>query len=417
MSFGSFFAALSGLQANASRLSVIGNNLANVNTIGFKGSRVTFHDFFAGSSFNGAGNPAQVGLGTSLASIDPVFNQGSLQTTDLLTDVAVQGSGFFVLSDPGGGRAYTRAGNFSLNEDGNLVGANGFFVQGYAQKDVDGNVLSSGQLSPIRFPNGLLAPPTATTEFDTSINLTADQATEFNTNMTIYDTLGERHDLSITFTPGANSGEWSYVIEANGDEVTGGTPGTPFSLSSGTIQFASDGTLSSPATAVSMSIPGWTNGGAAQTLSWELYDDSGAGRITGYQSPSSVLSSANQNGHAAGELRSLIIEQDGLISGIFSNGVNLQLARFALATFNNDNGLLRSGENSWLETNSSGSATIGGPSTGGRGATVSGSLELSNVDITEEFTDLIISQRGYQANSRIITTSDEVIQESLNLKR
>jgi flagellar hook protein FlgE len=198
--------------------------------------------------------------------------------------------------------------------------------------------------------------------------------------------------------------------------VTGGTPGTPFVLDSGLVTFDANGQLTSPAADVAVNVAGWSNGAGAQTVNWLLFDSAGQGRLTGFAAPSAV-SSSTQNGYGAGELRSLVIDQDGLVSGVFSNGANIQLAILALATFNNDNGLLRNGRNTYVETNSSGIATIGTPNTGGRGATVSGSLELSNVDITEEFTDLIISQRGYQANSRIITTSDEVIQEALNLKR
>ncbi len=416
MSFGSFFAALSGLQANASRLSVIGNNLANVNTIGFKTSRVTFHDFFAGSAFNGAGNPAQVGLGTNLASIDPIFSQGSLETTDLLSDIAIQGRGFFVLADPTGGRSYSRAGNFSFNEDGSLVGSSGQFVQGYVQKDSNGNILSSGSLNNITIPTGLVAPPKATQEFNANINLSAANSADFSTTLTVYDSLGTRHDMAITFAASGTPGTWDYEVTLPGAEVSSGTPGTPFIVGSGAVSFDTAGNLTSPAADVTLAVPAWANGAAAQSISWSLYDSNGAGLLNGFDSPSTV-SASNQDGHGAGELRSLLIDQEGVVSGIFSNGVNLQLARIALATFNNENGLLRNGQNTLVETNSSGSATIGGPNSGGRGATVSGSLELSNVDITQEFTDLIISQRGYQANSRIITTSDEVIQESLNLKR
>jgi len=167
---------------------------------------------------------------------------------------------------------------------------------------------------------------------------------------------------------------------------------------------------------ITISIPGWTNGAAAQDIEWRLFDDNGDGLLTRRSGPSST-SSTNQDGFAAGELRALTVDQDGLISGVFTNGVTLELARVALATFNNMNGMLKTGQNTFVETNSSGPATIGGANAGGRGIVRSNSLELSNVDITQEFTDLIISQRGYQANSRIITTTDEVIQEALSLKR
>ncbi len=182
------------------------------------------------------------------------------------------------------------------------------------------------------------------------------------------------------------------------------------------MSFDADGQLILPAANPTIAVAGWTNGAAAQNIDWELYDDDGVGRLTGFAAPSAI-SSSNQDGYGVGALRTLLIDQEGLVSGIFTNGVNLQLARLAMATFNNENGLLRDGQNTYLETNASGNATIGAANSGGRGITISNSLELSNVDITKEFTNLIIHERGYQANSRTITTTDEVIQEALRLKR
>jgi flagellar hook protein FlgE len=226
--------------------------------------------------------------------------------------------------------------------------------------------------------------------------------------------------MTINFTPTDTDADtipdaWTYQITVPGDEVVGGTAGTPFVIGSGAMSFDANGQLVTPAANVTLNFPAWTNGAAAQAVDWELFDGT-SGLITGFAAPSAV-SSSTQDGFGAGELRSLLIDQDGLISGVFSNGVSRQLARLALASFNNENGLLRNGRNTYVETSSSGIATVGAANSGGRGAVVSGALELSNVDITEEFTDLIISQRGYQANSRVITTADEVIQESLNLKR
>jgi flagellar hook protein FlgE len=421
MSFASFFAALSGLQANASRLSVIGNNLANVNTIGFKTSRVTFQDFFTGAQFNGAGNPAQVGRGTNLASIDPVFSQGSLQTTSQLTDLAIQGRGFFILANDNGGQSYTRAGNFTFDNNGDLVSASGHYVQGFTQLDANGHVISSGSLSNIRIPSGLTAPPQPTTQFQANINLDASLSEDFSATISVFDSLGDRHNVNISFTPTDTNADtipdaWTYSVTVPGEEVAGGTPGTPTVIATGTIDFDTTGQLTTPAADVTLSLPAWANGAAAQSVVWELFDQNGDGRLTGY-ADASAMSSSGQDGFSVGQIRTLLIDQEGLVSGIFTNGVNIELARLAMATFNNEGGLLRSGGNRLNETNSSGTPTIGAPNTGGRGATISSSLELSNVDITEEFTDLIISQRGYQSNSRVITTTDEVIQEALNLKR
>lgn len=421
MSYAAFYSALSGLQSNQTRLSVIGNNLANTNTIGFKSSRATFHDFFSGAAFNGAGNPAQVGRGVNIASIDPLFSQGSLQTTNLFSDFAIQGRGFFVLANDRGGLAYSRAGNFNFDKDGNLVASSGMFVQGFSGRDLNGNILTSGPMENVRIPTGLIAPPNTTTRFDTRINLNANMDADFIATLTVFDSLGERHAITVNFTPVDTDSDgafdtWNYEVTAEGDEVVGGTAGTPFVLDSGTVTFDANGQLTAPAGTVALTIPGWNNGAGAQPLDWELYDAEGNGLLTGYASPSAIFSTT-QDGFGAGELRTVLVDPNGLISGIFTNGVNLPLARMALAIFNNDAGLLRDGRNNYLETTSSGTPTIGSPNSGGRGVTLASSLELSNVDITQEFTDLIISQRGYQANSRIITTSDELIQEALSLKR
>lgn len=438
MSFGAFYAGLSGLRANSGRLGVIGNNLANVNTIGFKGSRVTFQDIFSqtgsGAGFNGAGNPQQVGLGVQVGGIDLLFSQGSLQTTGLVTDVSIQGNGFFVLGNGQGGLSYSRAGNFTFDNLGNLVAPSGEFVQGYTTRDAAGNVLSSGAITNIRIPVGLTAPPNATTRLSSVSNLNADAKVDdpataldegepFSSTLTIYDSLGTRHDVTMTYTPVDTDvpadgflNEWSYEVTVPGAEVAGGTPGTPSVIASGTIAFDTDGNLVTPSGNVPLTVAGWTNGAAGQTVDWELYGANGVGNLTGY-SGTSATSSTSQDGYSVGELRTLGIDTEGMISGVFTNGVTLQLASLALANFNNPNGLLKSGGNSYLETIGSGPAAVGVARSGGRGSVSANSLELSNVDITQEFTDLIISERGYQANSRVITTTDQVIQEALNLKR
>ena len=438
MSFGSFYAGLSGLQANSGRLSVIGNNLANLNTVGFKTSRVTFEDIFSqpgsGGGVNGASNPQQVGLGVQTSGIQQLYSQGSLQTTALVTDTAVQGNGFFVLSDANGGQRFSRAGNFTFDKEGFMVNSAGQFLQGYTTLDPNGSVVSSGATGNIQIPAGQTAPPQASSFLSSAINLdtdarvddplsTLDEAEEFSTSVTVFDSLGARHVLTLNFRPEDTDGDgqldqWAYEATVPGDEVVGGVPGTPYAVGNGTgiITFDPQGQLSAPTGNISLGIPGWSNNSGAQTIDWRLFDQNGDGLVTGYAGSSSV-SSSNQDGFAVGQLRTLIIDQDGLISGIFTNGVTLELARFAMANFNNLNGLLGSGQNTYVETIASGPPTIGAANSGGRGFIRSNSLELSNVDITQEFTDLIISERGYQANSRIITTTDSVIQEALNLKR
>ncbi len=432
MGFSSFYAGLSGMQAYASHLNVIGNNLANVNTIGFKSSRMTFQDLLYQTALGSSRNPNQIGLGVQTAAVDSLFSQGSLQGTGVVTDLAIQGSGFFVMSDALGGRVFSRAGNFSLDKNGNLANSVGALAQGYTTRDANGNIVTSGALGNINIPPGLTAEPRQTSVFSATTNLNAsarvdDPATTLNeaeiysTTLQVFDSLGARHDLTITFTPQDTDGdalleEWDYEVTVDGAEVQGGASGTPFPLASGTISFGPDGKLVLPAGDVTILTPAWTNGADAQSIRWQLFRSTGDSMLTGYDG-SSATSTVNQDGYSAGTLRTLVINNDGLVDGVFTNGSTLHIARLALATFNNPNGLLKAGFNGYLEATSSGSATIGAANTGGRGAIAASSLELSNVDITQELTDMITAERGYQANSRIITTTDQVIQEALNLKR
>jgi flagellar hook protein FlgE len=437
MSFSLFYTGLAGLQANSNRLGVIGNNLANLNTIGFKSSRVTFSDIFSGAGgtgFNGAGNPMQVGRGVQIGSIDQLFSQGSFQSTGMITDLSIQGQGFFVLADSTGTQSFGRAGNFTFDKDGNLVTPAGGYVQGWTDRNANGNIPSSGQMANIQVPVGLVAPPQATTTLSNMTNLSADarvddpltaldEAQEFQVTTTVYDSLGARHNVTFSYTPADNAttptgrlDHWTYSVTVPGEDVTGGTAGTPFEIDAGTVAFDSNGLLVTPAANVTLAVPAWTNGAAAQSVDWLLFDDANSGLLTGY-SGASATSSTSQNGFGVGTLRALTIDQDGLVSGNFTNGSTLELAKIAMAVFRNPNGLIRNGANSLIETSSSGPATIGGANTAGRGEIIANSLELSNVDITQEFTEMIVSERGYQANSRIITTVDQILQEALSLKR
>src|SRR5436309_5083064 len=238
MGFSSFYAGLSGLQAYASQLNVIGNNLANVNTIGFKTSRMTFQDLLYSSAFGSSRNPSQVGLGVQIASIDSLFSQGSLQGTGVVTDLAVQGNGFFVLRDSVGGRLFTRAGNFSLDKNGALATSTGALVQGYTTRDASGSIVTSGALGNISIPPGLEAPPKQSTTFSATTNLNAsarvddpttviNEAEVFSTSLTVFDSLGAKHDLTVTFTPQDTNADgrldqWAYEVTVPGADVTGG---------------------------------------------------------------------------------------------------------------------------------------------------------------------------------------------------
>lgn len=412
--YSSFYASLSGLSANAGALSVIGNNLANLNTIGFKQSSSTFQDLFNASlgavGTQGNGNPIQIGLGSRLAAITQNFGQGSFQSTSNVTDMAISGLGFFMLSLANNqGRAYTRAGNFTLDRDGYLVDPNGNNVLGWNRT---GNVLSTnGTVVPIRINSGVISPPVATTTFSSTTNLNADALTGeiYSTPIQVVDSLGATHTLLFTYTKTANPGEWSLSITTDGGATVSGYPAL--------IQFDAAGQLTAPATNPVLTITGWSNGATSPATTWEIYQGvPPVANLTGFASPSAT-SNVAQDGYGAGTIRSLTVDQNGILIGNFTNGQTMQLAQVALATFANVNGLRKTGDNTWSETLASGSANVGSANQGGRGTVLGANLELSNVDVAEEFTKLIIAQRGYQANGRVVTTSDELLQETLNLKR
>jgi flagellar hook protein FlgE len=423
----SLYSGLSGLNANALQLSLIGNNLANVNTPGYKSSTAAFQDLLsqtlAGGSADGSLNYLQIGLGAGVAATDQNFTQGSLQTTGVNTNVAIQGGGFFVVEGPDGTN-YTRAGDFHLDANGNLVTPDGSFVQGYTQRDpVTHQVITSGALSNVVAPPGTLFGPVSTTTAKITANLDAGAAdgTTFTSGIRVFDSLGAAHQINFTWTKtGTNT--YSYNMSMEGGEVTGGTAGTPFNLlaTPGTMTFDSAGNLvqvdGAAAADVSVTTPTFTNGAAALTFNWDLLDANGTASLTNYAAASSTTASS-QNGYAAGTLSTIVIGGDGTVQGIFSNGQNSELARLAVAMFDNPGGLLKLGSNRYTSSLGSGDPSIGLAGDGGRGSMAGGTLELSNVDMAAEFISMIVAQRGYQANSKIITTTDEILQESINLKR
>ena len=423
MAVGSFSAGLAGLNANATALSVIGNNLANINTVGYKSSTVTFQDLVSQTVGGGSANPMQVGLGVTTGSISPVFSQGAIENTREATNVAIQGNGFFVVRGPSGNNAYTRAGNFTFNSDGKLVTPDGYFVQGFTATDaVTGAIVTSGQPTDISVPPGVLRAPTATTSIRTVSNLSASAvATDtFATAVQIYDSLGTPHVATVTFTKQAAAGTWNYAITVPGAEITGGTAGTPFSVATGSVVFNASGTLTTvngaaPAD-VAITTPTWRNGAAVSTWSWDLVDATGTAALTGYAA-TSATSSISQNGSAPGMIDNISISSDGRIVATFGAGQTVDVAQLALANFNNPKGLMKLGSNRFGESQAAGIANIGTAGTGGRGSLIGSALEQSNVDIAQEFTQMILAQRGYQANSKTITVSDELLVDTLSLKR
>jgi flagellar hook protein FlgE len=417
---GSFSAGLSGLNANATYLSVIGNNLANINTVGFKASTVTFQDLVSQTVGGTSTNPMQVGLGVTTGSISPVFSQGAIENSREGTNVAIQGNGFFIVRG-NAGNSYTRVGNFSFNEEGKLVTPDGQYVQGYTTINAaTGEVVSSGNTTDITVPPGVLRPPVATTNVGTQTNL--DSAAAIGATHTaavqIYDSLGKPHVATILYTKTAVN-SWSYEATVPATEATGvagTTAGTVRIGAVGAVTFNGAGQLTAPAADVALAGPTtWSNGATVNAINWDLYDGTTAS-ITSYAADS-TNSSIDQNGSAAGTVDNISITSDGTIMGTFGAGRTVALAQIALANFNNPKGLVKLGSSRYGESQASGIANLGAAGAGGRGTLIGSALEGSNVDIAQEFTSMILAQRGYQANSKTITTSDELLVDTLALKR
>ncbi len=414
-----FSIPLSGLTAESTALSTIANNLANQNTTGYKNKVVLFSDlFYQNLGTTGAGDPIQQGAGTQVGATPSMFTQGSVSATSVPTDVAIQGAGFFVVQDNSGVINYTRAGDFS-ELDNFLVTISGQQVLGYPAV---GGVINTGSgLAPLQLGAGTISPPTPTTNVQLNTNLNAASTptdSPFSSPITVYDSLGARHTLNFTFTNTA-AGAWNYSITIPAADV--GATGNPVVVRAGTLAFDSNGNLTTPAADVSgIAIGAGTTGALADgastlTFTWQLYN-SGAGVLSQVASPSST-SSANANGAGSGSLVSFAIGSDGIITGSFSNGKTQALGQLALATFANNAGLQLQGNTDFAPTLASGQAVMGAPGSGGRGTVSGGALELSNVDIATEFANLIVAQRGFEANAKAVTTFDQITQDTINLKQ
>lgn len=412
----SFYTALTGLNMNAMAINVIGNNLANVNTTAFKGSKPSFAELIGGlgNVTAGDGNPVQVGLGVTSPGVSPVFRQGSIQYTGRSTDVGINGNGFFLVS-PGEGTAYTRAGNFGFNSVGELVNSDGFRVLGY--QAVEGAINANMPPAPIQIALGASLPPTQTTSLSITANLDsqAEVDSTFTTAVQVIDSLGAAHTVTFTFTK-TDATEWSWSATIPAVDTGGAATDPPTEIGSGTFTFDSDGVLTDPAADETLSIAGLANGAADMDITFGIIDANGNARFTGYAAPSSVAA-ITQDGYRAAVLRDINIDSQGIIRGIFDNGQVKPLAQLAMANFSNVEGLLKFTGSTFVTSPTSGEPSIGTPGTGGRGTISGSSLELSNVDIAEEFTSLIVAQRGYQANSRVIVATDQLYQEAINLVR
>ncbi len=423
-----FYSGLSGMSAYSGALNIVGNNLANLNTAGFKVSDVNFGDLvtrtFGGVATNGAGNPMQVGLGTLTNNISGVFSQGSIRTTADSTNVAMEGEGFFVVGTNADDRFYTRAGNFFLDDDGYMINPQGYYVLGYSQRDANNEIIASGALEQIQLANNLVSAPQQSTEFSLYMNLdNREEAVNnptYTASTTIYDSLGASHVLTIAFTKtNDNPATWNALATCTGATIADpiGTVGTGVD-----VIFNDDGTLASVAGGgdLDINITAFDNGAAdmnaADAVTWDVFDDNAVGLLTGYPIPSATTATTT-DGYPPGYLTSIVIDGDGVVQGVFDNGQVEGLAQLAVSKFNNNKGLLRMGHNMYAETDASGTPSIGAAATGGRGNVIGSALESSNVDIAQEFTRMLVFQRGYQANSKIVTASDQVTQTAISLVR
>jgi len=413
----SFSIALSGLNADTAALDIVGNNLANLNTTGYKDSTVSFYDLLSQSVGGGA---IQLGGGVATTQSERQFTQGSIELTGGAFDAAIQGNGFFIVNDTAGDTLYTRAGNFQLDQNGNIVTGNGQFVQGWTA--TDGVINTTGPIGDITIPSNSLQTPVPSTTMSLNANLQADATVgspqaSFSAPIQVVDSLGETHTLTVNFTETAPN-TWGYEVDIPGADLTAGTAGTPSSLATGTLDFDSDGNLMTPALPgqVPIAITGLSDGASDMNVTWNLYDSAGNPTITQFNSPSAV-SATNQNGVTASEVTQVALANGGQIIAHYSNGSQQIIGQLAMASIANPQSLISVGQSNYEVGADTSTPVVGTPGTGSRGTIEGGALEASTVDIAAEFTNLIVYQRSYEANSRVISTLDELTQDLLNIKQ
>lgn len=460
----SLYAGVSGLQNHQTRMDVIGNNISNVNTYGFKRGRVDFQDMIS-QQLGGASrpneelggvNPKEVGLGMSVAAIDTIFTQGNLQSTGVSTDIAIQGNGFFVLKN-GDETFYTRAGVFGVDSEGTLVNpSNGLRVQGWMAEEANGRQVLRTSATPtdLVIPVGQKDPPKATENVHYFCNLnkntpeipenpTADQILEgtWQTEINIYDTYGNSHQVQMNFTkvPG-NPNQWAVNVNVDPDNAEftqtrigfGTTDGVDNTYilnfdNTGKLLSVQDsaGNLSNPEGEIVLqasynvadSNPDADGNPYRQTFNLNL-GTIGSMENSITQAASKSTTKANyQDGYKLGYLDNFKIDQNGIITGVYSNGSVRTIGQIAMASFTNQGGLEKKGDTMFAESINSGMANIGESRTAGKGSLLAGTLEMSNVDLTEQLTDMIVTQRGFESNAKTIQTGDSMLETVINLKR
>ncbi len=425
----SMYSGIGGMRNFQTKLDVIGNNISNVNTFGFKKGRTTFKDLVSqqltGASNptanRGGTNPRQIGLGGTIASIDTIHTQGSLQTTGRALDLGISGDGFFIVNN-GNLSYYTRAGNFYLDRQGTLVTAEGLKVQGF-QPNAAGTGVDRNNFGDLRIQAGEVFAPQATTNMSLRGNLRAEtpEGEEFDGTLEAYlppntvlnkftatDSMGNLHDLQLAYHKSGDN-EWTVTVltpQYNDEGVLESYVTEPL----GTVQFNSGGRVDMLNSQLQRFVLDPQNGAEPIDIAIDF------SQLTQFGNSSNSADISEINGNVEGFLESFNISQSGEINGVYTNGEVRILGQIAMATFNNTGGLMKAGDNLFQVSNNSGMPNIGFAGDG-RGVIAGASLEMSNVDLSEEFTEMIVAQRGFQANTRIITTSDEILQELVNLKR
>lgn len=406
-----FSIALTGLQADTVALNTIGNNLANLNTTAFKTQSTTFSDlFYQNVGTTGSGDQLQVGMGTQVSGNATDFSQGGLSTTNSSTDMALSGNGFFMV-EQGNNVQLTRAGNFQLDQSGNLITSSGESVMGYGVSN--GAVNLNGGLVPMQLPVTASQPAQSTqnVSMTTSLDSTAATGTSFSSPVTLYDSLGGSQAATVSYTKTSPT-TWTYDITL----PSGAATGTPVN-NTGTLTFNSSGTMISPTSNVAgVSFPGMADGAKNLSFNFNLYNSAGTPTIT-QTAGTSNTTATTQDGFAAGAYQSFTVGADGTISATFSNGQTTDIGQIAVATVVNQAGLARAGGNNYVATDVSGAVSAGVANVGGRGGIDGETLEQSNVDISAEFSDLIVAQRAFEANSKTVTTFDSVVQDAIGMIR
>ncbi|HEX4474327.1 MAG TPA: flagellar hook protein FlgE [Polyangiaceae bacterium] len=431
MSLQAMYSGVSGLQAETEALSTVGDNIANVNTNGFKSQRDVFEDVL-GHSIMAGSQSAMPGSGVKVGAVQQMFTQGTVTNTGVSTDLALNGDGFFVVKgavDGVSGNFYSRDGAFNINAQGSIVNADGLQLQGY-MANADGTF--STNVTSLQVPTTALQPH-ASTSMTITANLDSSsvaptaafdptnpgQTSNTSTSMTVYDSLGTAHSLNVYLTKTGDN-QWDYHVLANGAEMNPATTGN-VEVGTGSLTFNTSGALDTVTTTTPISVS-FAGAKANQAISLNVgtaitgAGGTGLDGITQFSSPSNV-SSQSQDGYASGDFSGVSVDSSGTVEGLYTNGQKLAIGQLTIAKFQNNEGLGRTGSNLWIDTRDSGPPALGTAGSGGRGAISAGSLEGSNVDLATEFVNLIQDQRSYSADSKTITTADQMLQELLQIKQ